>query len=206
MAPGGGAGGGAGAMPVGPAYPKKVQIVRNRNGHCMGFHQRGRTYVVGFPSPMHLSRVCDAMSPKSRMFLANHLPDNTSHDIHYRVRKAGIAVAGGAGAPGGAAPIAGGGAGATRADREGQVNNVSVDITAHFYLERRRPPESLFRASSWIVDEMPFNDFIMLPFRKNLGIVLPMELMLEDRARFVFESHVVDPCYDPVLFQPSRLG
>jgi hypothetical protein len=171
-------------LPAGALYPKKVQIVRNREGHLMGFNQRGRTYVIGFPGGMYVKHVCEVMGANSRMSLSNHLPTTS--------------LLSGAAKP----------------------NERGVDVAAHFTLEKRRlgPLGSAGAAladaarkhvgcrdsgalAAWSVTEMDFTTFIMLPFRKNLGIIIPMDLMLDDRRRLIFESHVIDPCRDPCMFR-----
>lgn len=163
------------------SYPKRVQVIRNRHGYLMGFYQRGRSYVVGFPSPMYTKRVQQGTTQKSRMFLSNHLPNTIPHDVVYRTLK---------GADGARRPVA-------------DVESVAMDTTAHLNIEKRliASPADLIVPSTR-VDEVSFEEFLMYPFRRNLGIVLPMELMMDHKSTFVFQCHVVDPCYDPVLFQP----
>jgi len=174
-------------LPAGSPYPKKVQVVRNRDGHLMGFHQRGRTYVVGFPGGMHVKKVCEVMSANSRMSLSNHIPTGSF------------------------------------LSREAKPNERGVDVFAHFNLEKRklgalggagaafadaarkhsggRLGRDSGAPAAWSVTEMDFTTFVMLPFRRNLGIIIPMELMLDDRRRLIFESHVIDPCRDTAMFQ-----
>ena len=167
-------------LPEGTQYPKRVHVIRNREGNMMGFHERNRTYVVGFPGGMHVKKVCEVMSANSRMFLSNHLPTGS--------------------------PFSNGAA---------KPNERKVDICAHFNLEKRKlgalggagaaiadaARKHSGAPAAWSVTEMAFSDFIILPFRRSIGVILPMELMLDDRRRLIFESHVIDPCYDPLLFQ-----
>jgi hypothetical protein len=49
--------------------------------------------------------------------------------------------------------------------------------------------------------EMPLSDFIMLPFTKNLGIVMPAEIIVDEDKQIVFESQVVNPVNNPDMFQ-----
>jgi len=173
-------------LPAGSPYPKKIHVVRNRDDHLMAFHQRGRTYVVGFTCPMHVKQVCEVMSATSRMSLSNHLPAGSPH-----------------------------GSG------EAKPNERFLDLYAHFTLEKRRigaigkAGAALADAArkhsgrggcakapaGWSVTEMPFGEFVGLPLRKNLGIVMPMELMLDSRTKLIFESHVIDPCRDTRMLQ-----
>jgi len=179
-------------LPAGAPYPKKVQVVRNRDGHLMGFHQRGRSYVVGFQNAVHVKQACETMGANSRMWISNHIPYGSAYD------EDGV-----------------------------KPNERKVNGAAHFYLEKRRlgvlnaAGAALARAArkhsgvsgdrsggapaAWSVKEMAFAEFVMLPFRHNLGVVLPTELMLEDRRRLIFLSTVLDPCQDPVLFRPTLI-
>jgi len=175
-------------LPAGSPYPKKIHVVRNRDDHLMAFHQRGRTYIVGFTCPMHVKQVCEVMSATSRMSLSNHLPEGS--------------------------PYASG-------EAKAKPNGRFLDLYAHFTLEKRRL-SAIGKAGAaladaarkhsgrggcaeapagWSVAEMPFGEFVGLPLRKNLGIVMPMDLMLDDRRRLIFESHVIDPCRDPRMLQ-----
>lgn len=51
------------------------------------------------------------------------------------------------------------------------------------------------------VEIVPFSEFIMYPFTKNLGIVLIEELMDENQERFLFQAQVAEPSYNPSMFQ-----
>lgn len=148
----------------------------------MGFHQRGRTYVIGFPSALYAKKVQQATSQKSRMFISNHLPNTIPHDVVYRmVESSGGAIR---------RPIA-------------DIESVTIDTDAQLNLEKRlmASPTDLIVPSTRI-DEVQFDEFLMYPFRRNLGVVLPFELLMDHTRTIVFQSHVIDPAYDPVLFQP----
>ncbi len=47
---------------------------------------------------------------------------------------------------------------------------------------------------------MDYSDFMMYPFEHNLGVIMPYELLHERPHEFVFRSHVIDPCVDPLSF------
>jgi hypothetical protein len=49
--------------------------------------------------------------------------------------------------------------------------------------------------------QIEFEEFLMYPFHKNIGIVLPTQLIKDKRYRLIFECQVVNPSYDSALFQ-----
>lgn len=51
------------------------------------------------------------------------------------------------------------------------------------------------------VEIVPFSEFVMYPFSKNLGIVLIEDLVDENPDRFLFQAQVAEPSYNPSMFQ-----
>lgn len=51
------------------------------------------------------------------------------------------------------------------------------------------------------IEVVPFGEFVMYPFRKNLGIVLIEDLVDENKDRFLFQAQVAEPSFNPSMFQ-----
>ena len=50
------------------------------------------------------------------------------------------------------------------------------------------------------MEQLSFEEFIGYPSHM-VGIVMPVGLMEEDEQKFIFESYIVDPFFDPYLFR-----
>jgi hypothetical protein len=51
------------------------------------------------------------------------------------------------------------------------------------------------------IEVVPFGEFVMYPFSKNLGIVLIEDLVDENQDRFLFQAQVAEPSFNPSMFQ-----
>lgn len=157
-------------------YGPKVYVLKNKDANMMGFYQRGRSYIVGFPKETHAIHVQKCTTMKSRMFVSNHHPDNVAHEVSYGLQKRGL-----------------GGV------REASLDSITVDTTAHLNIEKK--PLSMLMTPKCQIVTIDFDEFILMPFSKNIGVIMPMELLLEDKEKLIYESHVVDPCGVPSLFK-----
>lgn len=45
-----------------------------------------------------------------------------------------------------------------------------------------------------------YNEFIVYPFTKSIGLVLPFKLDDEDEDEFMFRAHVIEPTFNSFLF------
>jgi hypothetical protein len=50
-----------------------------------------------------------------------------------------------------------------------------------------------------------FDEFIRFPFTKGLGIIMPYEVFEESEEEFIFTSYVIDPIFNPNLFELPEL-
>ena len=141
----------------------------------MGFYQRGRSYILGFPKEAHALHVQKCTTMKSRMFISNHHPDNVGHEISFGLKKRGVDI------------------------RDASLESITVDTTAHLNIEKK--PLTMLMVPKCQITTMDFHEFILMPFYKNIGVILPMEQLLEDKEKLIYESHVVDPCGEPALFK-----
>lgn len=73
---------------------------------------------------------------------------------------------------------------------------IEIDEVARLVIEKAaRQDDDL------VIQDVTFQDFIMLPFYNHLGIILPLELIREYPDRFEFISQTIDPVSDYKLFK-----
>ena len=50
------------------------------------------------------------------------------------------------------------------------------------------------------MDQMETSDLCLFPLSKNLGVIIPHQILYEDNRHIVFNSWVLEPCYNTKLF------
>lgn len=50
------------------------------------------------------------------------------------------------------------------------------------------------------IEQIPFSEFIMYPFSKNLGIILAHDLINENKNEFIFDSQIVEASNNTDMF------
>ena len=46
------------------------------------------------------------------------------------------------------------------------------------------------------------HDFMTYPLTKMLGIIIPFEILEENKQEFIFRSHVIEPSFNPGTYKP----
>lgn len=166
-------------------YPRRVLTLRTADSRHMGFRNRDYSYLVGFTSPLHAHAVRNQITHESRMYMANRRPHDVSSEVNEGL--------------------------AHLADIP-EFSGVTIDLQAHLHIEKKETGVRL-AGNGILVRDMAaveavckiqleeFHDFIMYPFLKNIGVVLPLGLIFEDEREFVFESHVIDPNQNTFFFE-----
>lgn len=166
-------------------YPRRVQTLRTGDNRMMGFRNRDYSYLVGFTSAGHANRVRLRTTAKSRMLMTNRRPQDVSQEIN---------------------------SGLCHLVEIPKMSGITIDLQAHLHIEkvetgvREVGNGILVRDLAAMedvckIEEADFSDFIMYPFMKNIGVVLPIQLIFEDDREFVFHSHVIDPNQNTYFFE-----
>lgn len=139
--------------------------------------ERTRHYVVSFGCARVARKVLHWLHPEPTLRLERARDDD---DITEDVQSALAGSAGSAAAPAAA---------------------VVINTSGRLYLPKMdgcclQPAND----GGFHLHEMPEHDVYMLPFTRNLGVLLPRELVSEDAREMVFDCSVIEPCEDTILF------
>jgi hypothetical protein len=151
---------------------QRVHTLHSEHNYALGFHQAGRTYIIGFPARQHAEHVRKYASVSSKMKLTmSKGTQNISKVVKAGLEELGIT--------------------------DINVGDIVINEQALLFIEKRVN----INKQALIMDEQPLSDFIMLPFTKNIGIVMPSEIVIDEPKRIVFEAQVINPVNNPDLFQ-----
>jgi hypothetical protein len=133
-----------------------------------------RIYVVGFPEKRHAKYVKHVLSTFPRLEMRRTRVDNVKDEINKGLIEMGHT------------PF--------------HESDVTIDVDAHIMINKRDDIEC---DSDYAVEEIEFGDFLMYPFEKYLGIVMPYEIAHEDTKHVYFKAQVVDPSVDFKIFSKT---
>lgn len=159
------------------AYPKRLSVLMNDN-KMLSFNHRAKHYVIGLQQRKHadmLKRIINKQNVDNIMLL-RHCIDDVSDEINK-----GLAVLG---------------------MDEMSVNDVTVDVDATLIVPKKKLT-SVYDVMPTSVDEILFEDFLMFPFNRHIGVALPYEILEDDEKQLVFLTQVIDPTQDTELFRRS---
>lgn len=66
---------------------------------------------------------------------------------------------------------------------------LDIDNEAVLYIPKGRTREA---SNDWTLVPVKYEDFVILPVIRNIGIIMPYVLITEDDVEFVFRSHVIE--------------
>lgn len=152
---------------------RTLNVIR-RDRKILGFPHRNKSYVIGFPKLSHAMYMARHLSQDNLdkiMLLENHVVD-VSEDINVGLRAMDMSQASVGGA-------------------------VTIDLHSSLIL----PKTEALPLQDIDIDEYNFEEFLLFPFTRSLGIALPMVISEDAPNRLVFESQVIDPCDEPRMFR-----
>lgn len=155
----------------------KVFTVRDNKRMSIGFNSGYKPYVIGFASETFAQKVADQLCVKTDIRLQRYRIEDVAEEINTGLRELGI-------------------------DEAHRVKNASIDLGATITIPKR-PREQKTPTQEFIVETIPYDDFLLYPFNKHLGIALPYDLLKDDDEGFVFMSQVIDPSESYGMFRNS---
>lgn len=156
------------------AYPKRLSILV-KDKMMLGLNHKTKHYVIGFKNNIHVTIVKKNLDDNSasNITMFRHRIEDVSEDINTGLIFHGVDSI--------------------------NFQNVTIDVNAQLVVPKKRDQSILDTQ----VEPILFEEFIMYPFIKHVGIVIPFELIEDTSHRLVFEAHVVDPCPDIDLFRDN---
>lgn len=154
---------------------KNIHVLRQGNKTMSYTHKvldTTKNYVIGFPSPTLARHVHYSIEREPKIHVERNLTMNVTDDVNHGLINLGI----------------------------NPVNSqVTIDTNALLYIsksQQRQPICEIIDDNGLHLDHMLTEDFLMLPFESNLGIVIANEVEYESNKELVLKSHVIDPAFD----------
>lgn len=138
--------------------------------------QAGRSHVVGIRKPDLADYVYRRLHPTAQPYLKHQNADDVSLELNSRLDNMGLAHLG--------------------------VGELIMDIDAILIVPKHKTvlPENGIH-EQYDKEELPASKFLMLPFEKRLGIVIPYDVSRETDTHMYLAAHAVDPCTNIEMFK-----
>lgn len=157
-----------------------VRNVNNKSILGLTDAKTNKPYVVGFPKHDLARRMCSWLPSEPVMKLQRKTPDNLTADFNSALSDVGL--------------------------ERFTVDKLTVDYTAHLVVPKRRKGDiddidALI--DNYRVMNIPASDFLLYPFERSVGLILPTDCIKETRNEITFQAMVIDPCFNADLFKKS---
>lgn len=85
------------------------------------------------------------------------------------------------------------------------ATSIIIDPRAQLYIPKNQNPVSShpLHDPGYHLDEIPYEDFMMYPFDKNIGIIMPYEIETEDDNMFTLRANVIEATESINAFRKS---
>lgn len=137
----------------------------------LGFSKGNKSYLIGFEVPRHATLVSKTICKSPLVLLQRHEVDDISYQVNQGVRAFGI--------------------------DDIKMDDLTIDTSAHLSISKSREEPY----ESYSLEEMDAGDFLCLPFEKDLGVIMPYQLLEDSPNQYVFVSQIIDPCGQADIFR-----
>ena len=152
-------------------YPKYISVIKNKN-NILGFQHRTKNYIIGFQKPIHAKLVHENICNDSinKIMLLRHCIENIGKDVSNGLKVLGI---------------------------DESYDDIGIDLNASLIIPKSK---IINKNNDLIISELKFEEFLIYPFNKHIGVTFSYELEKENDY-MIFTSQVIDPCNDINLFR-----
>ena len=82
------------------------------------------------------------------------------------------------------------------------MSAIVINTGAHLYIPKTIDDNVHYiNDGTFHMHNLPMHDVYMMPFTRNVGVLLPCNLLEEDVHEMLFECNIIEPCEDSALFQ-----
>lgn len=152
-------------------HPKYISVIKNKN-NILGFQHKTKNYIIGFQKHIHAKLVHENICIDSinKIMLLGHCIENIGKDVSNGLKVLGI---------------------------DESYDDIGIDLNASLIIPKSK---IINKNSDLIISELKFEEFLMYPFNKHIGVSLPYELE-KNNDYMIFTTQVIDPCNDINLFR-----
>lgn len=141
--------------------------------NSLSLRDTNKTYVIGFPQKDIANRVANNISTSlDTMRLKRSMVENVALDVKRSMMEMELPIA----------PVA---------------DTITIDVAARLSIQK----SLLYKGYNIsdiadienTIEEIDNNEFMMLPFKSRLGVIMPYDLLHEDENEYEFLCNVIDP-------------
>jgi hypothetical protein len=163
-------------MPNG--MPNTVHCIKQGNKNLSARDYADTSFVIGFQTATVARKVQYSIDPAAELQLVRAQSQDVSQEVNTGLHDLGVPTS-------------------------HHVKDLVIDAQAHLVVPKYVPTENTDASAASALQDAGFHlhtvktaDFLMLPFAKHIGIVMPMMLVDETPDYFVFSCILVEPCFN----------
>jgi CRISPR/Cas system-associated protein Csx1 len=147
--------------------PKSISVIRRvgASKNLLGLTDRkSKPYVIGFIDKSLALHVSKNITIDPNCYILRGITHDISDDVNSGLKSMGINEI---------------------------IDDICIDVNAKLTIMKK--PESDPVKTDFFIETMDYGVFMMYPFEKMVGVILPNFIMDEDDHKMEFESQVIDP-------------
>lgn len=162
-------------------FADKVHVIKQR-AHTVSYREvlhdtRTRHYIIGFQSVAQARKVQYSLAPEPSLYLQRTDFEDVTPQINEGLTKFGVASL---------------------------DASIIIDTRARLHIPKgdaKLPSDHPLNDGNFHLSSIPMEEFLMFPFEKDIGIIIPYDLEKEDDNEFVFVSQVVEGSASTSIFR-----
>lgn len=152
---------------------KKFVSTVKRDSQCIGYVHGTKPYVMGFANRGLAMYTREVIQDSPNITVMRRYYDDVTKTINEGLKYLDI---------------------------DKQIADVTLDMDAHVTLLKKDDGcEDI--SEKYDIEDVAFDDFLLYPFNKCLGVALVTRIIDDDNKKVVFTAQVIDPCDDVDLFR-----
>lgn len=157
----------------------KIAVIKSKNG-ILSASDPTKSFLIGFKNSSYANMVARTLPPSPSLHIERFTAINIGFDVKKGLTNVGI-------------------------PSDFFANDIYVDIDAKITFPRLHALSGYDSDCDdfipYEVDYMLYEDFMMLPFEKNWGIMMPLDMESDRPDGYIFTGHLVEATIAPKLFQ-----
>ena len=139
-----------------------VSTIKHK-GNFLGVTHKNTNYILGFPRLTDAFEVQQTLPNNATIYLKSVNKTNISRQIK-----------------------------ASMLEFDMPIFNVSDDITLDTEAKIIFPRSKQTNDTAYTINDMDYNVFMHIPYKNDLGVIIPYEKLYEDDTTFVYKANVID--------------
>lgn len=129
--------------------------------------RKSKPYVIGFTNKVNALTLKESITLEPFCHLLRNNISEVSDELNTGLRKFGI---------------------------DSNLSDFTIDVDAKLTIMKKDQDDK--RDYNLILETMDYGEFLLTPITRHVGVVMPTDLILEDRFKFEYLCQVIDPVED----------